>query len=256
MELFPRRKRRPLPVPAALQGSDDVIIRESVRARRLLLRVHESAQVEIVVPRGTPLPLVDAFVCSHLDWIAQRVARARSVARPAEAFPPLRIDLASLGEQWDVVAKPDEGGWRLRESGEGQLQLRGSGTDAACRAALRRWLVLRGQQVLVPWLAELAQEHGFRHGAVSLRLQRTRWGSCSSRGAISLNLALLFQPPPVLRYVLLHELAHTRHHDHSRAFWALVASCEPDYRRLDVQLRTQGWRNVPDWLRPGRGVRA
>jgi len=71
-----------------------------------------------------------------------------------------------------------------------------------------------------------------------------------------LNLALLFQPPPVLRYVLLHELAHTRHHDHSRAFWALVASCEPDYRRLDAQLRTQGWRNVPDWLHPRRGVRA
>ena len=255
MQLFPRRKRRVLPVPAALQDADDVIIRESARARRLLLRVHDSAQVEIVVPRGTPLPLVDAFVSSHLDWISQRVAKARSQCLPAQAFPPQHIEVVSVGERWEITRREDEGGWRLRETGEGQLQLRGSGTEAGCRAALRRWLVQRGQQVLVPWLAELAEEHGFRHGAVSLRLQRTRWGSCSSRGAISLNLALLFQPPPLLRYVLLHELAHTCHHDHSRAFWSVVAACEPDYRRLDAQLRTQGWRNVPDWLRPGRAVR-
>lgn len=241
-----------MPVPPALQDADDVVIRESARARRLLLRVHDSAQVEIVVPRGTPLGLVDAFVSAHLAWIAQRVARARALARPLEAFPPTTISLASIGEHWQVQHREDAGGWRVREVGEGCLQLRGSGSEAACKAALRRWLVRRGEQVLVPWLQELAVEHGFDHGAVRLRLQRTRWGSCSSRGAISLNLALLFQPPPLLRYVLLHELAHTRHHDHSARFWALVAQCEPDYRRLDAQLRREGWRNVPQWLRPAR----
>jgi hypothetical protein len=103
---------------------------------------------------------------------------------------------------------------------------------------------------LAPWLAELAAEQGFRHGPVQIRLQRSRWGSCSAKGAISLNLALLFQPPAVLRYVLLHELAHTRHLNHSRAFWAVVAACEPDYKRLDRQLRKDGWRNVPSWVRP------
>ena len=86
---------------------------------------------------------------------------------------------------------------------------------------------------------------------MQVRLQRTRWGSCSSRGRISLNLALVFQPPAVLRYLLVHELAHTRHMNHSRAFWAAVAACEPDYRRLDALL-CKGWHNVPDWLRPQR----
>ena len=80
-----------------------------------------------------------------------------------------------------------------------------------------------------------------------MRCQRSRWGSCSARGTISLNLALLFQPEDVVRYLLCHELAHTRHMNHSSRFWRLVAECEPRWRELDAAL-LQGWRNVPQWL--------
>ena len=60
-------------------GGDDVVIRESARSRRLLVRVHDSAQVEVVVPRGTPSTLVQQFVARHLDWIAARVASSSPV---------------------------------------------------------------------------------------------------------------------------------------------------------------------------------
>jgi predicted metal-dependent hydrolase len=235
----------------ATVAGDDVVIRESTRSRRLALRVHDCAQVEVVVPRGTPLRLVEQFVGGHLDWIATRVARARARARPPEPFPPARIDLVALGESWQLHLAGGEGPPRVRVQGDGLLRLTGQGSVARQRAALLRWLSGRAREVLPAWLAEIAAEQGMHYGAVSIRLQRTRWGSCSARGRISLNLALLFQPPDVLRYLLVHELAHTRHMDHSRRFWAVVAACEPQYRRLDAQLR-QGWRNVPDWLRPQR----
>jgi len=227
-----------------------LVIRESHRARRLTLRVHETAQVEVVVPRGLPRRLVDRFIAEHQDLIAVRVAKAQARAQTAEPFPPAAINLIALGEQWQLQHLPGDGPLRVQARDEGVLRVTGRGSAAQCRAALCRWLSSRAREVLAPWLAELAAEQGFRHGPVQIRLQRSRWGSCSAKGAISLNLALLFQPPDVLRYVLLHELAHTRHLNHSRAFWAVVAACEPDYKRLDRQLRKDGWRNVPSWVRP------
>jgi predicted metal-dependent hydrolase len=115
------------------------------------------------------------------------------------------------------------------------------------RRALIRWLTQHAQARLGTRLAEVAQQHGFSYSALKLRRQRTRWGSCSARGIISLNLALLFQSPEVLRYLMCHELAHTRHMNHSARFWRCVEECEPRYRSLDAQLRT-GWSHVPSWL--------
>jgi hypothetical protein len=127
------------------------------------------------------------------------------------------------------------------------LELRGTGTSEQMRRVLIRWLTRHAQRVLAAQLAELAQRHGFSYAALKLRRQRTRWGSCSARGIISLNLALLFQSPEVLRYLMCHELSHTRHMNHSARFWRCVAECEPRYRSLDAQLRT-GWSHVPAWL--------
>jgi hypothetical protein len=81
-----------------------------------------------------------------------------------------------------------------------------------------------------------------------VRRQKTRWGSCSSRGTISLNAKLLFLPPPLVDHLLLHELCHTRHMDHSPAYWTCVAGFEPDYRRLENEV-TRGNRYVPAWFR-------
>jgi len=82
---------------------------------------------------------------------------------------------------------------------------------------------------------------------VAIRCQRTRWGSCSTRGTVSLNCSLLFLPPEVVRYLFIHELAHTEHMNHSASFWRLVEKLEPEYRRLDRELLA-GWRTVPAWV--------
>ena len=98
----------------------------------------------------------------------------------------------------------------------------------------------------LPMLVKLAKEVNSSYRRVAIRRQRTRWGSCSVRGTISLNCCLLFQRPAVVRYLLIHELAHTVHMNHSHRFWRFVALHCRDYRKLDKEL-LDGWRRVPSW---------
>ena len=86
-------------------------------------------------------------------------------------------------------------------------------------------------------LSELAKQHNFRYNRVSIRSQRTRWGSCSSKDNISLNMKLLHLPQQLIDYILLHELVHTRVKNHSKDFWNELETVVPNARTVDEQLR-------------------
>jgi predicted metal-dependent hydrolase len=186
-------------------------------------------------------------VSEHRDWIETRRQAALRQKPPELPFPPPRIELPGVYESWRLHLAGGAGRVRIREADE-WLDIAGDvSAPQLLKDALRRWLMARAQRVLADHLADGAREFGFTYGRLSIRRQRTRWGSCSVRGTISLNCCILFQPPEVLRYLLIHELSHTRHMNHSRAFWDCVARCCPDYRKLDRQL-LDGWRRVPSWL--------
>jgi hypothetical protein len=119
--------------------------------------------------------------------------------------------------------------------------------ERGARALLQGWLKRAAYQRLAPRLLQLADEPSYSVARVSIRCQRTRWGSCSTRGTVSLNCSLLFLSTDVVRYLFVHELAHTKHMNHSSNFWRLVEKIEPDYRRLDRDLLA-GWRTVPGWV--------
>lgn len=117
----------------------------------------------------------------------------------------------------------------------------------ACQAVLRKWLAHRAQEDLSPWLRQLGFDLDLPCRRISVRGQKTRWASCSSQKDISLNYKLLFLPRPLVHYVLVHELCHTVHMNHSKDFWQLVGQKQPDYKHWDKQLKT-GWRYVPRWV--------
>jgi predicted metal-dependent hydrolase len=223
------------------------VVRESRRARRLAVRVHRTGRVEVVVPPRTSRATVSAFLSEHRDWIETRRLAALRQKPPETPFPPALIELPGVFESWRVHLAGGTGRLRIRE-GDELLAISGElGPPQRLKDALRRWVMGRAQIVLKDHLADCAREFGFTYKALSIRRQKTRWGSCSARGTISLNCCILFQPPEVLRYLLLHELSHTRHMNHSRAYWECVARCCPDYRKLDRQL-LDGWRRVPSWM--------
>jgi predicted metal-dependent hydrolase len=212
------------------------------------VRITAAGTVELVVPRGVAEREAWAFLQTRYDWVRHHLARRRQRQLPPEAFPPREIRLALLGENWRVFLAGGSGRLQLRELAGMLLEIRGTGTHHAVRACLLRWLKARARQALEPRLLQVADQFGLAFARCQVRNQRSRWGSCSSQGVISLNAALLFQPADVVRYLCCHELAHTRHMNHSRRFWDSVAIWEPRYRELDAAL-TQGWRNVPAWVR-------
>ncbi|MEE4186309.1 MAG: SprT family zinc-dependent metalloprotease [Gammaproteobacteria bacterium] len=222
-------------------------VRFSRRARHLKIQVFPHGGVEIVVPPRTSAREVEAFVSSHQQWIAD--TRARFVRqRPAEPALPDCIPLRSL-----EMAVPVS--YRLNGAGQARAREESSGLDIEAPTLtppvvwplLRNWLKARGRAYLPARAMQLGAELGLQPRAVHVRLQRTRWGSCSASGTLSLNAALLLRPPEQLRYVLVHELCHLRHMNHSRRFWSLVERHVPNYRSLDQQLDS-AWEAAPNWL--------
>jgi predicted metal-dependent hydrolase len=223
------------------------VVRESRRARRLAVRVFQTGRVEVVVPLCTSRPAVERFIARHRIWIERKRAEARDRALPREVFPPRGIELPACGTSWRVHVAGGTGRLRLSASA-GLLSLSGdSGDPRAVRMLLRRWLIDEAVTVLGASLTQCARDLGFSYRKVIVRRQRTRWGSCSAHGTISLNCCLLFQRREVVRYLMIHELAHTRHMNHSRRFWQCVAEHCPGHRALDREL-LDGWRRVPSWV--------
>jgi predicted metal-dependent hydrolase len=237
-----------LPLWSDKDATEGWSVRESQRARRLTVRVFHTGRVEVVVPFRTSARAVERFLERHRPWIERKREEARRRAGPPLPFPPPLIELPACAETWRVHLAGGAGRARLSSPGMGLLILAGgSAGGQSVRQALRRWLTDRARQVLGPALAECAGELGFSYDRVLIRRQRTRWGSCSTRGTISLNCCLLFQRPAVVRYLMIHELVHTQHMNHSRRFWHGVARHCPEYRSLDREL-LDGWRRVPDWV--------
>lgn len=223
-------------------------VRESRRARRLAIRVFHTGRVEVVVPRRTSRRAVARFLDLHREWIESKLAHARRHAAAPQPFPPGRIELCACGQSWRVYLAGGSARVRARAIAPGILALVGDASDARLvKRALRDWLADQANTHLAPALAQCARAMSVHYRRVSIRRQRTRWGSCSTRGTITLNGCLLFQTPQVLHYLLVHELVHTRHMNHSRAFWAEVERHCADYERLDTAL-LDGWRRVPSWV--------
>lgn len=95
---------------------------------------------------------------------------------------------------------------------------------------------------------------GGSYTSVIIRDQKTRWGSCSSRGTLSFNYRLIFAPPAVLDYVVVHELCHLTHMNHSKEFWNMVGSVMPDYKTHKKWLREHGQELTLEHYLESRGI--
>ena len=219
----------------------------------------------VVVPKGFDHSQIPSLPQKKKRWLENASERIEKQRKFLESEPPgalpERLALQGIGEEWTIeykrssqVKTNERPGYRLLVSGN---------TDniETCRAALRRCLNRKAHAQLKPWLVRLAKERGFQLGRVLVKSQRTRWGSCSRGKTVSLNLKLLFIPQDLAQSVLIHELCHTVHLNHSQKFWALLKHYEPDCKNKEKELRSAG-RFVPAWIdakkrhsRNGRSLR-
>lgn len=228
-------------------------LRVSSKAKHVRFQVSVEKGLVVVVPQRFSPSRVSSLVEKNRQWIERALEKAkafRGPIGPASGLQlPEQISLLALGQTWTVrTSRDDTKPVLVREMPDATLLVQGSIGDAvAWPTAFKKWLTQRAKENLIPWLKRVSDETKLPYSTVTIRQQQTRWGSCSSRGSISLNARLLFLPPELVTYVLVHELCHTRHLNHSPRFWRLVESYLPDYRQSDRQLRNAG-RHMPGWL--------
>jgi predicted metal-dependent hydrolase len=204
----------------------DYRIRRSDRARRVRVSVDATGTVEVVLPRRSPASAAPAAIAELRPWIDRRL-RAASAVR--EQIAARGAALPYLGAE--LRLQPEPGRTRAHRKGDALL-VPGEPDQAA--AAIERWYRRAAAREITPRLELATMRLGTSYTTLSIRGQRTRWGSCSTSGAMSFNWRLLLAPEAVLEYVVWHEACHLKVMDHSPRFWALVRQHCPDY---DVQRR-------------------
>jgi predicted metal-dependent hydrolase len=207
-------------------------IRRSDRARRVRVSVDATGSIEVVLPRRSPTSAAPDAIAELRPWIERRL-RAASAVRDAVAARG--ATLPYLGCQLTLASEP--GRTRAHRSGD---TLRVPADREQATAAIERWYRRAAAKEIAPRLDAAAESLGTTYSALSIRGQRTRWGSCSARGAMSFNWRLLLAPEAVLDYVVWHEACHLRVMDHSPTFWALVRRHCPDYEEQRRWLRRHG----------------
>lgn len=219
-------------------------VRRSQRARRLRLTIDREGHAVVVLPPWASLRQAAELVHDHADWLVRHTARARvESARLAErpalgegrilrvAGMPLRVAAVDPGPSRPARGRVDA------EPGAGQLIVRlgADGRDAA--ELLEAWLRGQARLALEAGVARHAPAMAVTPRGISVRDQRTRWGSASVAGRLSFSWRLVLAPPEVLDAVVVHELAHLRVRDHSRRFWELVLRHAPGAREARRWLR-------------------
>lgn len=217
-----------------MNAADDLPyrIRRSDRASRVRVSVDPHGGVEVVLPRRAPASAAPAAVAELRPWIERRLREATTVR---EAIAARGATLPYLGTALQL--RPERGRTRVHRRGDTLLVP----ADAErAPAAIERWYRRAAAAEIAPRLDAAAQALATTYASLSIRGQRTRWGSCSARGAMSFNWRLLLAPEPVLDYVVWHEACHLRVMDHSSAFWALVRQHCPSFEEHRRWLRLQG----------------
>ena len=239
----------------------------SARAKRAILRIVPGRGLVVSIPKGFSQSEVTRFIARHRQWIVSSLAEL-DAATPAgyRQWPPRRLHLTAMQTDVDIFYFEDKGA--VLHQGTETIARTSPGIDINKRplqmtvsageqdkSAVAKEISLQLKHIartfLPPLLASYAHLHSKQYSKVSIRGQRTVWGSYSSSGTLSLNYKLLFLRRELVDYVLLHELAHTVHLDHSAAFWAQLQSMNVKARALDRELRTSA-HLVPPWLELAR----
>jgi predicted metal-dependent hydrolase len=221
-------------------------LRRSPKAKRLRIRVRPG-QVEVVAPVKVRDWVIKAFVRENRSWIEEKKAELAEKIRQSPLPQPIPLvtgaKIPLRGSHTGLTVRDRCSDRTVQVSYESDLlvtlpaKLAATEKDAAVKAALKDWFLEQLHSDVEEISDHFTRCLRVKPQKIRFRRQKTRWGSCSAKGNINLNWHLIFVPRPMLEYVVVHELCHLRHLNHSREFWALVASQIPDYKARSKWLR-------------------
>ena len=196
------------------------------RARRYLLRLRPDGTVRVTIPRGGSTAVARQFVERHAAWLECELQRLQVQPRKPTAWT-IGTEIFLRGDAVRIEAGFNGKTETVRFGGE-SVQVPDPTADL--RPVIEGRLRQLAARELPPRVLELAARHGLTVRRITVRNQKSRWGSCSRRGTISLNWRLIQTPAFVSDYICLHELVHLRQMNHSPKFWREMERVCPDYR--------------------------
>ena len=217
-------------------------VRPSGRARRISLRIREAGLVEVVVPAHHVIPSPETVLKRHSAWIFRTFERLRrSGGGTAEQPIGTGSRILYLGAERTIrMLREDRRRPSLTLTDSEIIVRLTPESPEDIRLLLGRWIRTQAESVIPARVRELNEQWKFRYSGITVRNQRTRWGSCSRKGALSFNWRLVILPPDVADYLICHELAHLKYLDHSPRFWHLVGTICPTFRQSERWLRRHG----------------
>ncbi len=228
-------------------------VRVSGKARRMILKVSLQKGLEIVLPRRHQVREVFTFIQAKKTWIEKNVNLLKE-RQPASDFLilPDELNLRAYQEQWKVHYTSAAQSPTLLQRPGNELVIYGDIREIKlCQALIKQWLQKKAFIILGEHLQRLSREYGFIYKKHGIRDQKTRWGSCSAKGHIHLNFRLIFLEAELARHILLHELCHTVHLNHSARFWRLLSQYDENWqqhRRASARMENL----IPTWLGPSQ----
>ena len=216
------------------EGEIAVMFVKNGRSKRYIVRLVDERTVRVTIPRGGTRRAALRFFEEHRDWVSSQLEEF-CAKRSIDAIPwTIQSKIWFRGRLERVSTVFEQTGSSLGSRFDQGLDLeKGPDLKTIAEARMRQ---LAGDE-LPARVSTLAERVSLRPARISVRGQRTRWGSCSAKGNLSLNWRLVQVPLEVRDYVLIHELCHLRHMNHSSAFWALVRRHCPDYERSEAWLK-------------------
>lgn len=221
------------------------IIRNSRRAKRMSIQVARQGQVEVVKPLRFSMKNAHEAIHYKQQWLSQLLLNISKQGVVEEK--PTVLNLRMINQRIDidyisVNSKTLSGKWLDGE----HLLIEGDASDfSQLNSVLADFLKFLGKEHLTALLEQTSEECGLDYNRVTIRTQKTRWGSCSTKKNINLNAKLLLFPPEIARYVCVHELCHTLEMNHSAHFWAHVESFDKDYRQHRAILKHRALEFMP-----------
>jgi hypothetical protein len=203
------------------------------RARRYLLRLRPDGTARVTIPRGGSTAVARQFVERHAAWLERELQRLQTQPRKPVVWK-IGTEIFLRGDAVRIEAGLNREVETVRFGSE---SVRVSDPAADLRLAIEGHLRQLATRELPPRVLELAARHGLTVRRITVRSQKSRWGSCSRRGTISLNWRLIQTPAFVSDYICLHELMHLRQMNHSPRFWQEMERVCPDYRMAERWLK-------------------
>lgn len=225
----------------ANQNKIPYVLVHPARVRRVTLKVEYPDQVIVSAPKRTPVQLINKFVNDHQQWIQDQLERLKISHNLIESDDQIMIFGKYFSKKYSNSQSQEQGVYTAKNVLV--INYPSSTSPKIMQKEIRLFLKKAARTYLYKQTPNLANIMKLSYKSLTLREQKSRWGSCSGKDNLNLNWRLVHYPPAVIDYVIIHELAHLLHHDHSKNFWNLVARYDPDYKIHRKYLKKYGVTN-------------